>query len=154
MSSEIFERIGRAVVEDAYEGLYEELGRQAIHGAGPQGNPAVETAAFLDERIAKNQILPRITDDLIERHKADPLGQHDDDFQRVLHYFQRQPVAGKYVIIETERDTTWNVGRLTGERGEPPEILEDESYQSLGAAQHAVFLKRIEELRDQYGEGE
>lgn len=152
MSSEIFEKIGRAVVEDAYEGLYEELGKLAIHGAGPQNDPALETAAFLDERIAKNQILPRITDDLIEEHKNNPLSEHSDDLQRVLHYFQRQPVPDKYVIIETDRDATWKLGKLSGDRGEPPEILDTETYKSLEAAQHAVFVKRVDELRDQYRE--
>lgn len=152
MSSEVFEKIGRSVVESAYEEIYEEIGRQAIHGGGPGGDPTVEVVEQLDERIAREQILPRIDDDLIQEHKEDPVGQHSDDLQRVLHYFRRQPLDEKYVIVETERNEEWNIGLLSGERGNSPKLLEEDAFDSLEEAEHAVFLRRIEELQATYTE--
>lgn len=152
MSTNAFEKLGRSVVESAYKDLYEEIGRQALHGGGPGTDPTIDVLDKLDERIAREQILPRIDDELIQEHEGQPIGQHSDDLQRVLHYFRRQPPHGKYIIAEVERNEEWCLGVLSGERGEPPELLRDTTFESLEAAQHAVFTRRVEELQSEYGE--
>jgi len=149
MATNVFEKLGRSIIESAFEGSYEEIGRQSLQGGGPQSNPTLGVLDNLNERIAREQILPRITDEVIAEHKEQPIGRHSDDLQRVLHYFRRQPLAGKYVIVETERNEEWCLGKLSGERGEPPDIMRNTTFDSLGAAQHAVFTRRVEELRSE-----
>jgi len=45
--------------------------------------------------------------------------------------------------------TDYRVGITTGVRGEPVEITED-SYSSEEACEHAIFLKRINRLLEEY----
>lgn len=61
-----------------------------------------------------------------------------------------QPAAfgGKYVVICTEVDKEWRIGRLTGVRGQPPRLVEDKVYDDENEIQHAIFLLRL----DQYPE--
>lgn len=152
MTINAFEKLGRSIIESAYEGLYEEIGRQSLSKGGPGSDPTTEVLDKLDDRIVREQILPRISEDIIREHQDQPIGQHSDDLQRILHYFRRQPPKGKYVTIEVERNEEWCLGILSGERGEPPELLQDTTFESLEAAQHAVFTRRIEELQSDYEE--
>ena len=43
-----------------------------------------------------------VTPALIEEYRANPLGQHSGDLERVLNYFRRAPFEGKYVLFELE----------------------------------------------------
>lgn len=152
MATNVFEKLGRIIVESAFEGSYEEIGRQSLQAGGPQDNPTLEVLDNLNERIAREQILPRITEEVISEHREHPIGQHSDDLQRVLHYFRRQALPEKYAIIEIDRNEEWCLGKLSGERGEPPNVMRDTSFDSLEAAQHAVFTRRVEELRSKFEE--
>lgn len=129
--------------------IYEQLGQQVLHAGGPATQPGQAAYADLSDRFAKEKILPRITDDLIAEHEDNPIGQHSDDLQRVLHYFRRQPNEGKYVVVETERSEEWAIGELSGKRTKPPEIL-DERFDSAEAASHEIFCRRVAELREQF----
>ena len=129
--------------------IYEEIGQQVIHSGGPTSKAGLDAYADLSDRFAKKQILPRISDEIIEEHAENPIGQHSDDLQRVLHYFRRQPNDGKYVIIETERSKEWAIGVLSGERGTAPEILE-ERFESPEKAAHEIFVRRVSEFNEKY----
>jgi hypothetical protein len=61
-----------------------------------------------------------------------------------------QPGAygGKYVVICTEPDRQWRIGRLTGVRGQPPRLVNDKVYTDEHEPQHDIFLLRL----DQYPE--
>lgn len=144
------EELGRQLVEQAYEDLFEEIGRRALHAGGPASSAADEAFRQIDERIARNDVLPRIDEELIAEHEDNPIGQHSDDLQRVLTYFRRRGLEGKYVIVETERNETWCLGRLSGERGVGPEVLRDEEFDSPEAAEHAIFRRRVETLRERF----
>ncbi len=87
-----------------------------------------------------------ITDDLIAEHKHKPLGQHSDALERVLNYFRRVPQAGKYIGVCTKPWEEWRIGVLSGVRGVPPRILEDERFSSEEEAQHGIFLRRVRDL--------
>lgn len=150
------EKIGKTLAKragidlDAYEDVdAAAIGRRLVSG-GPMTHPAAEAYADLDGKIAREEILPRIDEDLIAEHEDQPIGQHSDDLERVLTYFRRQPVADKYALIETEKDDTWQIGKTTGERGEPPELVDNETFDSQEAAEHALFLKRVEDLRNEF----
>jgi len=87
-----------------------------------------------------------------------------DDLERVLNYFRRQPMEGKYVILETQKFDEFYIGQLTGIRGDKPEKLTDPlssideadglpyPLESVEQAEHAVFLKRIDDLRKEMQE--
>lgn len=87
-----------------------------------------------------------ITDDLIAEHRNKPLGQHSDALDRVLNYFRRAPLPGKYVIVSTKPHEEWRIGVLSGRRGVPPKLIEEESFGSEAEALHGVFVRRVEDL--------
>lgn len=160
---DVFEKIGHNLVErtrghdilDEYElpveELCERIGQQGLHSGGPGPTPGQEAFARLDDRLAKEEILPRIDDEIIEEHKQKPVGQHSDDLRRVLHYFRRAPTEGKYIIVETERSNEWAIGVLSGTRGVGPEILSGR-FDSPEKAMHEIFLRRIDEFQAEYDE--
>lgn len=166
---EYYELIGRTFANRAdvdvskYEASLSEIGRQIMSTAGgPLSAPAQQAFEELDENIAEEQILPLLDEELIQEHRDNPIGAHSDDLERVLNYFRRQPMSGKYVILETEKFETFYIGQLTGNRGDKPEKLEDPlssideadhlpyPLTSVEQAEHAVFLKRVDDLRSQF----
>jgi hypothetical protein len=153
--SQEYEQIAAALAHraeidpDRYIDLLEDIGR-ALSGGGPIASPAMNAYAEIDEKIAKKDILPRIDEELIEEHKETPIGKQSDDLKRVLIYFRRQTVEDKYVIIETEKEKEWRIGKTTGVRGERPELVDDRVFSSQKEAEHAVFVRRVEDLRDKF----
>jgi len=133
------------------EDVYEQIGRRFFHGGGPALSPGQKAFTDLSERFAKEEILPRINDEITEEHSGNPIGKHSDDLQRVLHYFRRMPNDGKYVVVETERSEEWSIGILSDERGVAPEVT-DETFNSPEAAEHEIFLKRVSEFQETYQE--
>jgi branched-chain amino acid transport system permease protein len=131
--------------------IYEQIGQQVLHTGGPASQAGQAAFADLSERFAKEEILPRINEDIIGEHEDNPIGSHSDDLQRVLHHFRRQPIDGKYVVVETERSEEWAIGILSGERGEPPKML-DNRFDSVEAVTHEIFCRRVEEFRETYQE--
>jgi hypothetical protein len=87
---------------------------------------------------------------IIEEHRKNPFGyrNHPSPYlQRVHNYFRMQPTFGKYYIY-AEKD--WDTYRIAEIRafGELP-ILLDRSYGTEEEAMHAVFLQRIQDIRDE-----
>ena len=76
--------------------------------------------------------------------KAQPVGEHSPGLQRVLNVLRGGPKAGKYVLVVREPFKRWVLGRLPAERGMPVEILEDQVFTDLDAAEWAVFKLRWE----------
>lgn len=152
-----YQHVGRQFVEQSgvdaaeYDDRFEEIGR-AIFGGGGHNAAGVRAYQAVDEHIAEEEILPRLTKEVIEEHDRNPIGQHSDDLQRVLNYFRRQPVEGKYIVVEVERNERWCVGVVTEARGAIE--LTDESYDTPKDAERAVFRKRVAEFREEHGEGE
>lgn len=108
------------------------------------------SAAVLDrfDRALRERLAGLVTEALVAEHAARPLGPHSDELSRVLTYFRGAPVEGKHVVIAVERDKRWRIGRIT--RTDPsttPVLLEEGSYDSYEAALHAVFLRRLDDLR-------
>jgi len=129
----------------------EKIGRNLVTG-GPMAHPAASAYEDLDGKIAKEEILPRIDDEIIAEHKENPIGQHSDDLERILTYFRRQPLEDKYILIETKKFEEWVIAKTTGVRGEPPEVVSQTTYSSQEEAEHALFLKRVEKLQNKFEE--
>jgi branched-chain amino acid transport system permease protein len=93
-----------------------------------------------------SEIRRLVTDDLIAEHARKPLGQHSDALERVLNYFRRAPQASKYIGVYMQPWVEWRIGVLSGVRGVPPTILEDERFTSEQDLQHGIFLRRVRDL--------
>jgi len=119
-----------------------------------------------DDFITRTWILPLLTDKakrakLIEEHRNNPVGrpgkagkhavQHSDDLARVIDKFRRAPQAGKYVRICVVPHKEYAIGVLSGIRGKPVTLLENKSYPSEDACEHAIFLRRIDDMLATYG---
>lgn len=89
-----------------------------------------------------------VSDEVIEEHRASPLGQHSEPLERLLIYFRRAPQAGKYAIKRDQMTDKFTVVMFSGVRGEPPTTVGDAEYDTVEEAYHAVFLMRVRDLTD------
>ncbi|MGY3610298.1 MULTISPECIES: hypothetical protein [unclassified Bradyrhizobium] len=87
-----------------------------------------------------------VTPEVIEEHRCSPLGQHSEPLERLLIYFNRRPLAGRYAIMTLEPFKAYRIVTLSGARGVPPKVSDDKTYRSEAEAQHAVFLRNIQDL--------
>jgi branched-chain amino acid transport system permease protein len=97
-------------------------------------------------RHVRETLKPLITEQLIAAHRERPNGPHDDALSRVLNYFRRASVIDKYAILAVRPFAEYRLIALSGQRGVPPRLLDEQSYPSEDAAMHAVFLKRVQDL--------
>ena len=98
------------------------------------------------DNMQRNFLKTLICDEIIEEHKNKPLGQHSEPLSRLLHFFSSAPQKNKYALKKDEVSNNYVMIALSGERGEPPKVIEDKTYKTLQEAYHGVFLKRIEDL--------
>ncbi|MFD5316386.1 hypothetical protein [Streptomyces sp. NPDC127098] len=101
----------------------------------------------LFEKGARARAVRLCTDEVIAEHAANPAGPHSDALQRVLRYQRRAALPGKYVIVAVRPWHEYRVGALAGVRGEAPVVLDDGPYRTEAEAMHAVFLKRVADMR-------
>ena len=121
-----------------------------------------------DDFITRKYVLPLLRDEktrnrLIEEHRACPVGrpaqphkdqpmvEHSKELRTVLDKLRRQPMAGKYITICKKDFKDYRIGVCSGVRGQPVKILEG-SFSSEEACEHAIFLKRVVEILEKYGE--
>ena len=121
-----------------------------------------------DDFITRKYILPLLRDEkirnrLIAEHRACPVGkapalhkgqpgvEHSKELRTVLDKLRRQPMAGKYITVCKKDFKDYRIGVCSGVRGQPVKILND-SFSSEEACEHAIFLKRVLELLEKYGE--
>jgi hypothetical protein len=118
-----------------------------------------------DDFITTTYVLPLLRDNasrkrLIEEHRKNPIGVpgkngheaigHSEELARVLDKFRRRPMSGKYVIICRHQFEEYYIGVCSGVRGEPVQILEDEKFSNQDDVEHAIFLRRIDDLLAEY----
>ncbi len=121
-----------------------------------------------DDFITRKYVMPLLRDEkirnrLIEEHRACPVGkapalhkgqpgiEHSKELRTVLDKLRRQPMAGKYITVCKKDFKDYRIGVCSGVRGQPVKILND-SFSSEEACEHAIFLKRVLELLEKYGE--
>ena len=122
-----------------------------------------------DDFITKKYVLPLLKDEkmrnkLIEEHRACPVGkapqphrgqpmvEHSKELQIVLDKLRRQPMSVKKYVTVCKKDfEDYRIGIVSGIRGQPVKIL-DEPFSSEEACEHAIFLKRVLDLLESYGE--
>src|ERR1700727_309193 len=80
---------------------------------------------------------------LVATHAANPFGPHPDELARVLNVFRAQGTRGKDVILSLPDEEGWRGATITGRRQEGSVTVAEERYDSLGEAEHAIFLRRL-----------
>jgi len=98
-------------------------------------------ARFTEE--LKAQMRPLISEDLIEEHRRQPLGQHSDTLMRLLNMFRRAPV---YALYSRTPCREFQVIRLPVTEGSEPTPIDDIVYTDQNEALHAMFLRNLEDL--------
>ena len=87
---------------------------------------------FTDKLKARLRVL--ITEDLIEEHRRQPLGQHGDALERVLNFFRTPP---RYALYSSKPCREYRVIKLPIVGGRPPHPIDDEIYTDENEAMHA-----------------
>lgn len=100
------------------------------------------------DKMQREFLKTLICNEIIEEHKNKPLGQHSEALERVLYYFRRAGMNDKYVIKCVESFKKYKIMALSGERGKSPRVVEDNTYNTVEKAYHAVFLRRIQDLME------
>lgn len=98
------------------------------------------------DAIVRQRLRALVTDQLIAAHRQNPPGPHGDDLERLLNYFRRAAVTDKYAILAVKPFAEYRVVALSGRRNVPPNTVGEEIYATPNEAQHAVFLRRVQDL--------
>lgn len=98
-----------------------------------------------EQYILEKEIKPRISKEIIDEHKNNPIGKHSDNLERVLIYFRKNhlEMEGKYILVCTKPHEEWRIAELSGKKGVPPKLLDD-VFDDRFEAEHGLFLKRLE----------
>jgi hypothetical protein len=83
---------------------------------------------------------------LIDIHRDAPFGPHPDALARVLNIFRSQETVGKYLIMALPGEAGYRLAKITGDREKGSVTLETNAYQTIGDAEHAVFVIRVHEF--------
>ena len=89
-----------------------------------------------------------ISDALIEEHRTSAGKRRSDTLERVLAYFRSAAVTDKYAILAVKPFAEYRIVALSGRRGVPPRVVDDQVFATSEAARHGVFCKRVQDLMD------
>lgn len=98
------------------------------------------------DMMQRDYLKTLVCDEIIEEHKAKPLGQHSEALERLLLYFRRVPQNDKYAIKRDEYSNTFKIVAFSGHRGMSPRLVEDKEYKTIEDAYHGVFIRRVYDL--------
>ena len=101
--------------------------------------------------IARDRVRGLVNEELVAEHAARPLGPHSDELARVLTSMRGAEIEGKQVLLSVETDRRWQVARITRADRTRPLILEGDEFTSWEEALHAIFVQRVEALRQPDG---
>jgi hypothetical protein len=98
-----------------------------------------------DQTILQRRVRPLVSAGLVARHGARPFGPHDPDVLEVLHFVRRSPdpELPSYFVLALGEPPRWSVGARPPGRGEPLDAVDDITYETRAAAEHAVFVRRL-----------
>ena len=66
----------------------------------------------------------------------------------MLTYFRRADVADKYAVLAVKPFAEYRIVALSGRRGVPPRVVDDQVFTHAEEALHGVFLKRVQDLME------
>lgn len=79
---------------------------------------------------------------LAEEFRANPLGPHSAELQKVLNVMRWEPIEGKYVLVNTVPHREWCLAQLPARRGIPVTLHRDVTFTDLGEAEWHIFRLR------------
>lgn len=90
-----------------------------------------------------HQVDPSRTDLALE-FRANPLGPHSADLQKLLKILRWESVEDRFVIVQPRRDGPWFLAETTGPKGYPLKVYEGAPLLRIDDAYFEVFRKRWE----------
>ena len=96
----------------------------------------------------RTELKQLVSDQLIEEHRTTAGKRRSDPLERVLAYFRRAAVADKYAILAVKPFAEYRIVALSGRRGVPPRVVDDQAFRTPEDALHGVFLKRVQDLME------
>ncbi len=87
--------------------------------------------------------------DLVREFKANPLGPHSVELQRIVTRLRSERSAGHYVLVARVPHREWVLGKLSGKRGVDLTLLDNHVFTSIVDAEWTVFKLRWEAVTGQ-----
>ena len=87
--------------------------------------------------------------DLAREFRANPLGPHGVELQRIVTRMRSEPAAGHYVLVTRVPHREWVLARLSGQRGVDVTLLDNRVFTTAADAEWAVFKLRWEAITGQ-----
>src|SRR5271165_5499963 len=106
-------------------------------------NPSHVVPSVKETRIVYRFDASRL--DLAREYKARPFGEHSPDLQYLLNLMRTRETDGRHVLVMTRPHAQWTLARLTDNNQGPPRLT-NRTFDSLEAAEWAVFKLRWEEM--------
>lgn len=101
----------------------------------------------LHEQRLRAHLRGLVSDAVIEEHRLSPMGHHSDALARLLNYFRRGGLAGKYGLLKRDpAREEYRIVTFSGVRGALSRVEEEPVFTSPDEAYHAVFLRRVQDL--------
>ena len=122
-------------------------GEERNDGAGEQqdaGNRDVLYRNYYDD-MQKRFLRQVVSQEVIDEHRRNPLGQHSEPLARLLHFFRTQPLSRQYAV-RREGANSLRIVALSGQRGVAPRTVDEQRFEKVEDAYHAIFLMQIKEL--------
>lgn len=94
------------------------------------------------------QVRALVTVDVIEEHRADPVGEvhhHSGPLNQVLNYLRMAPTPGKEFAYMTVPFAEYRIG-IISPRGQEVEYPVSETYDSEHAVAQEIFLRRLRKI--------
>lgn len=86
---------------------------------------------------------------MCEEFKRQPIGRHSPDLQKLILRLRWGNARGRTIIICTETDKEWRLGRMGEKRGQKVEIDQRQSFSKYEDAAWACFRERWREVTGQ-----
>lgn len=110
--------------------------------------PDKEEDCFRDfDELLRRTVRALADDALVEEYRSDRNGNHSDRLSRVLNYFRRAPIRGKYGLLSAGPCRDYRIVRFSGSRDVPPSLVSDALYATEAEADVALFALRVADLR-------
>jgi len=84
--------------------------------------------------------------DLVREFKRSPLGPHSRELQKVLNIMRWMPTPGKPVVVHDGDSRKWCMGELSGKRGVPVTVFQEQCFDDIGEAFWQLFKIRWQRL--------
>ena len=81
---------------------------------------------------------------LVDEFRANPIGNHSPELQKVLNVFRGAKMAGKYVLVCAKPHKEWVLAQLGEKRGDPLILHKDRLFYSIEEAEWEIFKIRWE----------